>query len=282
MPLMLPGAPQFSRYESDFPATPANPGTAVNHGGVAHTKNTTWTQLIASTAFDAQLVIVTVTNNIVAGGDSCTLLDIGIGAASSESVVIPDLLAGWVVGTTAAGGARHYIFPLYIPAGSRLSARTASVRTSGSVTVGTQLFGGPRDPERWWCGQQVTAYGIDTASSSGTEHTAGNSGAESTAAAIGTTSADHDCIVFGVQGAPATTTMNALAYHFDVGIDAASTSWLAQDAFFFVSTTSEAVGWAGSAHWPLFSKVPSGSELAIGGECSGTAQALDFALYGVS
>jgi hypothetical protein len=283
MPLMLPNAPQFSLYESNVPATPsANPGTQVNNpAGAANTKNTTWTELIAATTFDALFVIVEVWASNSAATNTSTLLDIGIGAAAAESVIIPDLLAGYAVTAGSTTGGRHYMLPLRIPSGSRISARTASVRTTGSVYVTIKLFGGPRHPDAWWVGNQVTAYGINTADSGGVQVTAGNSGAETaTPVAIGTTSSAHECLVLGVQGN--ITTINTLLYYFDVGIDTSSTSWLVRDHFFLATSTNECMGPVGSLWWPIFASVPSGSVLVVGGECSGTADALDFALYGVS
>lgn len=281
MSLILPRAPQFSLYDtSTMPATPGEPGgvTVSNPAGAANTKNTTWTQLIASTAFDAQLVVIYVGSSSAAATDTSTLLDIGIGASTAETVIIPDLLAG---GTGASNvGGRHYIFPLYIPAGSRLSARSQSVRTTGSTLVSVQLYGGPRDPANWWCGTQVTAYGISTADSGGTLVTAGNSGSEGSVVSIGTTSADHECLVVGMQ--PTGTTTASVQYHFDVGIDTTSTAWLVRDLF-MRTDTSERMWSSGFVWWPIYSHIPSGSVLVAAGECSGTADAAtDLAIYGVS
>src|SRR3990167_876276 len=153
MPLMIPGAPQFSKYESNINASPNQfMGTNVTNGATPHTKNTTFTQLIAATTFDAQCVLVTVGSTAVSNANSSTLLDIAIGASTAETVIIPDLCAGWAQDSGTAPGGRHYIFPLYIPSGSRVSARTQTVRTTGGPFVLVQLFGGPRNPDRWWYG----------------------------------------------------------------------------------------------------------------------------------
>jgi len=284
MSLIIPGAPQFSLYENNAPGSPSsNLGVAVgNPAGAANTKDTSWTQLIASTAFDAQLVVVTIGSSSAAATDTSTLIDIGIGASTAESVLIPDILAGGVNSANNVAGTRHHIFPLYLPAGSRVSARAQSVRTTGYTSVSVELWGGPRNPDRWWCGTTVTAYGINTADSGGTAVTAGNSGAETaTPVAIGTTSADHEALIFA---AACTGTITAsLDYRYDVGIDVASTSWLVRDSFFFRTATSESLGPSGTIWWPIFAHIPSGSVLVSGGECGGTADALiDVALYGVS
>lgn len=283
MGLMLPGAPQFSRYESNFAATPASDlGTVVSHYvTTAHTKNTTCTELIASTAFDAQLVIVSITTNSALNGDSSTLLDLLIGASTEEVVVIPDLCAGFVSTGVNPPGDRHFIFPLYIPAGSRLSARTQSVLTSGSVTVGVQLFGGPRNPDRWWYGSHVEAVGEDAATSAGTKFTPGASGAEGTGVSLGTLSQHAECLVLGLQGHPDDTSWAARIYHIDIGIDSSSTEWLEVDRFVAISTASEAIG-PGGLWWPIFRPLASGTEIMVRGECSGTVDPLSAVVYAVS
>jgi hypothetical protein len=106
---------------------------------------------------------------------------------------------------------------------------------------------------------------------------------ESSPVSIGTTTSAHKAIVFGVQGDASDTTMLARAYHFDVGIDTASTSWLSQDEIMAGSTINETVGVLSGMVWlPIYASVPSGSVLVVGAESSGTADALNVALYGVS
>ena len=283
MSLIMPGGPEFNRFESNINATPSTtvPGTAINHGAVAHTKSA-YTELIASTAFDAYLVVVTLCNNSVANGNSATLLDISIGAAAAETVIIPDLMAGFV-GDLSVAFPRYYIFPLYIPAGSRVSARTQSVRTTGSVTCLIQLYGGPGDPDKWWYGQHVTAYGPNAATSAGVSITPGGSGAEGTAVSVGTTSAAHGCLVLGIQGISTDVAWAAQAYHFDVGIDTSSTSWLVQDAYYAVSTGNEQIGQGGPPWWPIFARIPSGTVIVVGAESSAASpDVLSCAVYGVS
>ena len=282
MPLILPHAPQFSLFETNLPANPSFtvPGIAVsNPAGAANTKDTTWTQMVASTAADYQCITVSFFSSSASNTDTSTLIDIGIGASTAETVIIPDLLAGFCGAPNVA--ARHYIFPLRIPSGSRVSARSQSVRTTGSTVVLINLYGGPRNPDAWWAGSTVTAYGINLADSGAVSVTAGNSGAETgTPVSIGTTTSHHECLVVGTQGNKGTYSAN-LGYYWDVGIDTASTAWLQQDGFYMTHGTTEQVS-PGGVWWPIFAPVPSGSVLVMGGECSGTAETLDFALYGIS
>jgi hypothetical protein len=66
-----------------------------------------------------------------------------------------------------------YWFPLFVPAGSRLSANAQASTASDTVVVGVFLFGKPTMPV--WAGRKVTAYGADTANSRGTSFTPGAS-----------------------------------------------------------------------------------------------------------
>jgi hypothetical protein len=285
VPLILPNAPQFSRYESNYAATPGSGGSGTsvsNYASGPHVKNTTFTQLIASTAFDAQLITIIVSGQNTGGGaDYSTLMDIAIGAAASETVIIGDLCAGFTAAESEAPGPRHFIFPLYIPAGSRLSARTQSIRTSGAMNVTVQLYGGPRNPDAWWCGQTVTTYGANAANSAGTLFTAGSTGAEGTGVSLGTTTAAHQALVLGVQGHPSDVTWASRGYHFDVGIDSSSTEWFEADRFYANATTGEVLG---GAHiwWPIYRPIPSGTELMIRGECSNTADPMSATIHGIS
>lgn len=283
MPLILPHAPQFSLYESNASASPSgNFGTSVANPAGANTKAATWTELIAATTFDALYVQVIVGVNNASNTDTSAIIDIGIGASTAEVVLIPDLLAGFSGQLSGGGGGpRHYMFPLYVPSGSRISARAASVRTTGTTRVEVQLWGGPRNPDMWWCGKQVVAYGINTADSGAVSVTAGNSGAEGTIVAIGTTSQNHEAFVVGVQGNKATYT-GGTTYHFDLGLETTSTAWLIRDQMKCHVTSGEIVGMGGFPWFPVFARVPSGTVMAMAGECSGTAEALDFAVYGVS
>lgn len=269
--------PQFSLYQNSLSSSPASAmGTSVAANSTPNTKAASFTQLIASTSFDAQLLVVKVSGSYSSNTDTSMLLDIAIGAAAGETVIVPNLLCGY--GGSASNGVWvRYPFPLAVPAGSRISACAQAAVGSQTCRVLVELFGGPRDPASVWCGSQVVAYGITLASSKGQTVTAGNSGSEGSATAIGTTTQAHSALVVGCQGAGTYTA--SIAYHFDVGIDTSSTSWLAQDCVWINQTSGEVVTWSAE---PIFAPVPSGTVLVMAGEASGTANNLDFALYGVS
>lgn len=109
--------------------------TAVDAGAVANTKGA-WTELASSTSREIRRALVVITRrgdglSIVA---SSSQLDIGIGSAGSEEVVIPDVQF-W----QATGGGEvaplSWLCAVEIPAGSRLVARHMCSSTHSTTRV---------------------------------------------------------------------------------------------------------------------------------------------------
>ena len=126
-----------------------------------NSKPATPTQIIASTANDACGIVVTMTNMPTA--TSC-LVDIMIGGAGAEYVLLPDLM--FTVATGAECG-DSYFFPIFVPKGSRLSGRVSSTAASGSYIAHVHLLEGA--PGFGFAPfSKVTAYGVTAASSRGT------------------------------------------------------------------------------------------------------------------
>jgi hypothetical protein len=171
MPLMTPTRPGALLTESQ--PTAAAAGTTITANATINTKGTTPTQLIASTAADSFGIFVHIENNATSNTATNTLLDIMRGAGGSETVLIPDLMAGWVLSTLASNSRRTYFFPLFIPSGTRLSARSASVVTAKTCVVSLTLL--QRPTQLGYVGTRVTAYGVTSAGSRGTDSTSGNS-----------------------------------------------------------------------------------------------------------
>jgi hypothetical protein len=170
--LWVPGA-GFTAFEDNISDTAANAGTTVTASGSTHTVGNT-TQLIASTAFDAYRIMVLLGGVGVSGAGPTMLVNIRIGANGSETTFIPNLDASNSGTFDTVDTAPHvYSFPLFIPAGSRISANCQASTASDTVVVGVILFGKPKMPQ--WAGRKVTAYGADTSNSRGTSHTAGAS-----------------------------------------------------------------------------------------------------------
>ncbi len=115
--------------------------TAVDPGAVAHTDSAA-VQLIAATTFPYSWVIVTVGKgaSTIAVAGQVGLVDILIGAAAAEKVLIPDLF--YKMDTSADRSSLVYHLPISVPSGSRLSARVRSaVITATDRIVDIGLWG---------------------------------------------------------------------------------------------------------------------------------------------
>lgn len=143
----------------------------------ANTKNTTYTQLIASTTYASYGIMVQLAGlQTTASTNQRCLVDIGLGGAGSEVVIIPNLTCGNVADYVAASArGAFYYFPIYIPAGVRVAA-TCQASTGGDiVNVAVRLFQHPMNGGAWY-GSRVTAYGADTTNSRGTSVTPAQNG----------------------------------------------------------------------------------------------------------
>ena len=134
-----------------------------NANSTTHTKGS-WTEIEASTVAEGNCLVIGPDGVAVDGANTSMLLDIGFGAAASEVVVIPDIEVGAV---TTAGGT-SLIFPIRVPKGTRIAARTQAAITSDgiglSIAVGRLTnFTAPA---------RVLTFGTNAANSKGTSLTA--------------------------------------------------------------------------------------------------------------
>lgn len=151
-----------SRLESAGLVSASSFGTQVTAAGSVNVKGA-YAQLIASTAFESDWALIVVRNHTENASQS-VLLDLAIGAAASEQVIVANLLAGRVSG----GGQRPtvaYLIPLSIPAGSRIAARIqatmANYITRVSVHLVARNFLTPQPHSK------IATYGANTADSGG-------------------------------------------------------------------------------------------------------------------
>lgn len=264
------------RRESNMPTVGSTTfGNAVTTGAASTTKGTP-VELIASTAFDTYMMEITAEGYAASGAASPGCLDILVGSAT-ESVLISNLLFGGCGNTTLGGlGPKRWLFPVYIPAGTRIAAQAAGNRTSVAFDVAVHLFGGSGYPP-FQVGSKVETYGITTVPN-GTTVTVGASGAEGSWAQItSSTTRDHFCLVPSWQANDTTTTLASI--QVDVGIGAATESLLG--SFNYLSTAAEAM--EGSFPLlPIFQNIPAGSRLVMRASSSGAADTSNGVIHGVS
>jgi hypothetical protein len=217
-------------------------------------------ELIASTAHDAHWIEVMAGNPGPAG--ATILLDILIGA-STEAVLIPNLQ---FVAEAANDGGGRWLFPVFIPKGSRIAAQSSSSNNSETCIVGVVLFNAgitshyaPTNVVQY--GTISTSRGVNIDPGAVAHTKAGLT--EITAA----TTRDHHWLVLSVVNSDSTWAASA-KWLIDVMIGASTEAVLVGNL---------AVGGAGTAdaqlpekvfHLPVF--VPKGSRLSVQAQCSST------------
>ena len=272
--------PGFTQHGTNL-TTPVSGqlGTLVTASGTAHTKGS-YSELVASLGFDVFEIDFVFSNVGAPTVVTSMLVDIAVGAAGSETNIIPNLIAGGaeVVSADVIGGQR-YRFPLYIASGSRLSARCQAAVVSDTVRVAVWYRGAPRNPGVW-AGSRVSAYGIDTGTSLGTSVAAGLSAAEGTFTQItASTSEAHDHLVAGVGLNGDSTTQGSLNF-LDLGVGAATEDVVVENMP-FVSTGQEAM--LMGSFVSCWVPVASGTRIAARiSSNQSTAQSYDVGVWGVS
>ena len=277
MALALP-VPSWFAFETNLSGGPSTaPGTLITANSTIHTKGS-WTNCIDLVDVDSFGLWVGISESAASNTRTDQLLDIGIGpfGGGSEQVIVSNLIAGWSGagsgGTTYAG--RRFFLPIFIPKGVRVSARSQALISSDTVRLQLGLLGGMSNLG-WPVCVGVDDYGIDTATSGGTSHTAGNSGAFSAYTNFGSTLSRHYKGVLTLpQGTMSDTVMTSQAYYWEAAVPTADTlaSWQ------YETTTAENVTgpWPGQ---PFMCELPSGTQMQVRASASGTAEAMDVGMY---
>jgi hypothetical protein len=216
-----------------------------------HTKGS-WSQIIASTSNVTTLIRFFIAGVNVSTADSATLLDIGVGASGSETVIVPDLAIGGSSGS-------FYSVPVEIPSGSRIAARIQGVRASQTATINSRDFFALNAGDTASIGTTADVLGTDTATSTGTAM----SGASGTWVEI-EDSTTKDYIGFSI--APSTSDTDTTAFGdaaYEIGVGAAG-SEVAFGYIQFAFGATENFSLAANRSPNLFGReVPTGSRLAI-------------------
>lgn len=269
------------QYQANFSGRmTSSSGTTVTSDSVANQFPSTYTELISSTNFESRWVRVAFHENYTTAVNSSSLVSIYVGAASSEQILIPYLGAGFA-GTAATFAvpmyfSKAYEFPLRIPAGTRISARHQSVRTSQGVNVLFDMWGG--DEGLHWTGTKVEAVGYNTADSGGTQVTPGTS-SEGTFTSIGTNTYEWGAILPVVIGGIDTSLDNHQLFT-DVSLDGGSTAAPGLGQWCASTSSSEYVNFQESRS--RFCLVPASSSLYLRSQASTSAtEASDHIIYGV-
>ena len=263
---------QSNLEQSGRPSTATRQGTTVT-GGVSHTLGD-FTEIIASTDFDVRRVRIIPNSTVVSNTDTAMLLNLYVGAAAAEQPWIMGMLAGWAAHWTIGQNSNRkiYDFPLYLPAGTRISAKAQGQIASNIVTVAIELFGGG---DGQWAGSGVESLGVLTASSTGTAVTPGTT-SEGAFTDIGATTKRIKYILPQVQG-NADTSLVAQSQLMDIGASGALIPGLEgfwQYNYTFEYNTIISTG--------RYCDIASGVTLQLRGQSSSNdAEAKQYCLYGV-
>lgn len=251
--------------------------TAVG-SGTANTKGT-WVEVVSATTVDIYGLLVSVTQTNTAAANSSALLDIGVGAAASEVVVVPNLAVGWrSSNTTGFATCPVYRLPLFIPSGSRIAVRCQGAETSksvGAVIIPLNRTSGPRRPST-----SIVDLNANTATSFGTS--LGTPGATNTETAwtqlVAATAEPFSALTVGIQGG-ADTTQGTADCLVDIGMGASGSEVVIVPNVYVQTNTSEIVTYPDTGPWSVY--IPPGSRLAARVQQSATASTLDVIVYGI-
>lgn len=253
----------------------ATPGTAVTTDTVSASTKGSPAELIASLGFDCYLMHI-MTYNYGANATQARLcLDILVGSSGNEDVLIGDLLGGH--SHSISGGGRNWWFPVYVPAGTRISARVAGDRLNVAAQVMIWCYGGHGTPP-FRVGSKVTTYGIGTVPAA-TSVNPGNPGTWTQITS--STSADHFYLTSSVQFVDAS--QAAGHYNLDIGRGASTAEDLINGVGIlrWQPNSNEVMSEQNPFNNMRFCDIPSGTRL-VARINSAATEDQDVALHGVT
>ncbi len=127
--------PEWSNNQSVGFSSATSRGTSLTVSTTAVNTKNTYTQLIAATASDINMMEVHQTATLPI--NSTVYTDIAVGAGGSEVIVANNLATGCIINNTTAGN--RFCLPVSIPSGSRIAARFALSSSTTTTTSTTPL-----------------------------------------------------------------------------------------------------------------------------------------------
>jgi hypothetical protein len=227
-------------------------GTFTATTGSTTNAKSAWQQMIASTSATSAVMLILPQGLAVASTDTSALIDIGVGASGSESVIVPNV---------ACGGYTTTSWPIYVPirvpSGSRVSFRAQSVQATKAVQCRVHLLSalnGDRLPT------SVDTIGTSTATSTGVAL----SGSSGTYVEV-TSATTRDYQALCVVPSSSATAGNNGGWRLQLGVGAAG-SEVEIGACHVEQTGNPFVQTSGmyQPQWNVFSQfIPTGTRVAI-------------------
>lgn len=243
--------------------------SSITLGAVAHTK-TAWSQLVASTSASVGCIRVVVRSNYNLGNSNTLMLDFGVGAAGSETVIAANIACGGGANTTYGGIVIE--IPVAIPASTRVAVRAQSARTSWTANYQAVLLA---NSDIATTPASVTTIGTSTATSAGTAM----SGSSGTYVQItSSTAADYQAVII-VPSISATSSQTNSAVTFTLATGAAGSE---VDVGQCVAAFDGGVG-VGNVILPGYCGgfIPAGTRLSVKHNLSSNPGSYDVCLIGV-
>lgn len=272
----------FTNVVHNLTGTPplVTPGTNFTAG--ASSADGSSVSVLSALAFDVEYLLIGTAGLTGGGGtDSAALLDVLTDPAGGTSwgSFIDDLIVGYTgVISNSVNVGQWYCFPIFIKSGTSIGVRARTAHSS-AITTGQVVmiaFGNPSRPETWWCGQKVESLGINAGSSAGTDVTPGNTGTYGSWTIIGTTTHPWGSVQIGFNGSD--TAADALGYHWQIGYG--SNKLPGSPTLHYQTNVSE-YGHPLGQQIPLWCNIAAGTTMQARATCSGAAEVIDVALYGV-
>ncbi len=216
-------------------------GTLLTADGAAHTKGTD-TAVMSGIAYDCWGIDIVFSSSATDATIRRQMIDLlidpaaGVGnAGSSWSVLINNLFVnGSAYGSGAIG--HQFYFPIFLPAGTAIGARTQDVVGSGAVRLSMRIIGQPTRPDLVKVGHVVQTIGATTASTSGVAVTPGTDDWGSYSASMGTLTRDAWWWQIGIGSNDTSMVQNTM--RFDVAFDATAKYTALSGALYSVTATT--------------------------------------------
>lgn len=253
-------------------------GTDLTPSATANTKGS-YTQIIASTAADATWIDVSLCIPQSSSGTGGYGVDVAVGAAGSEKIIVNNVV---LLNVTSTGVVNHFAFPISIPAGTAISARSQSATaTDGGPSIQITLFDGAMTMMEGCAG--VDSVGFLTASSEGTLLDPGTVANTKGSYAQLTASSSRDYLGFMIgfdnHGGGG---VNPNAQLIDIAVGAAGSEKV------IVPNIIQRMSNAGNSNMvsncgPFFVPIPAGTAISARSQCSSTVspeRLIGVTLYG--
>ncbi len=235
-------------------------------------------QIVASTGDDINGFWLTICSDTISV-NSDYLLNLAIGSASNEEIIVPNILYS-LSGGSDLDFLKKLFIPIEIPAGTRISAQIQS--TTGSNVARVSIMAAPPFFTSPVMGQEVISIGENTGDSGGTQVDPGGT-ANTKGSYVQMTASLSDDIraIMVLQGQQANTNQRNNRVHFDLAIGAGgSEEILIPDMVTRVSATEILNGM--NDFVPI--AIPAGTRIAIRSASSDNNspdRLLDYVIYGL-